>query len=106
MPDVHGHLSPVEIAAVHAWIRHHHGGLPFDCPVSGPTTWVVNEYVYQSIIYPVQAPITMSVSPMAWPVVQVVCTVCGYTMYFNAGLIGLYPSQPTPPPRFPTIHEG
>jgi hypothetical protein len=74
--------------------------------VSGGIVWVVNEYVYQNIVFPVQPLITAAVSPMAWPVVEVVCAECGYTIYFNAGLIGLYPSQPTPPLPPPAIHEG
>lgn len=98
MPDARGHLSPVEITAVYNWIRDRHGGIAPPCPITGNPTWVVNEYIYQNIIYPVQPLIVASVSPMAWPVVQVVCSECGYTMYFNAGLIGLFPTQPAIPP--------
>lgn len=95
MPDANGHLSPVEIRAVLQWLTEKHGGVPYPCPVSGHTEiWIVNEYVIQGIVFPVQA--GNVVSPMAWPVVQVACAACGYTLYLNAALIGLYPKPPQP----------
>ena len=97
MPDISGHLSSIEIAAIQQWMKDRHGGTPFPCPVSRHTDWHINEYVYQNIVFPLQSQSTSLISPLSWPVVQVVCGGCGYTIYFNAGLIGLYPSLPAAP---------
>jgi hypothetical protein len=105
MPDAHGHLSPVDIAAVHKWLLDKHGGIPFPCPVSGDALWGVNDYVYQNLVYPVSLQVTTSVAPNVWPVIQVACVTCGYTFYLNAALIGLYPKDPSPP-SLPPINYG
>ena len=98
MPDATGHLSPVEIRAVIDWLTLQHGSL-YVCPVSRHTEWAVNEYVYQQTIYPIQGPTAAHVvSPLPWPVVQLACSGCGYTMFMNAGLMGLFPAPPPTPP--------
>src|SRR3954468_10464924 len=97
MPDLMGRLSPAEIRAVHLWLYERHSG-PYACPISGHTDmWSVSDYVLQSVIYPVGVA-GATVSPSAWPVVQIACASCGYIMYFSAGVMGLYPA-PTIPPR-------
>lgn len=95
MPDERGHLSPAEITFIRRWIDTQHGS-PYPCPVSGHTTWVVDEYVTQPIVFPVQPSLFKSVSPLPWPVVNLVCSVCGYRITFNAATLGLYPSPDTP----------
>ena len=91
MPDAQGHLSPVEITAIQEWLVKHHGG-EFLCPVSRHAIWMVNEYVYQNLVFPIQGIDRVSISPLAWPVVQVMCAGCGYVLNFSATMIGLYPS--------------
>ncbi len=98
MPDQTGRLSPVEKIAVLNHIKAKHGEL-LPCPIH-PTiaaAWVVNEYVQQNIVFPVQNTMTtLSVVPLGWPwpYVVVACGHCGYTMHFNAALIGLFPQTP------------
>ncbi len=97
MPDVHGHLSPAEISYVLQWVTDQHGGIPYACPVSGHTTWVVDEFVTQSIVFPVKYNLGASVAPLAWPVVRLICSGCGHVISFSAVALGLYP--PPSPPR-------
>ncbi len=100
MPDAHGHLSPAEISFILQWIINAHGRVPYPCPVSGHTTWYVEEYVTQPIVFPVQPTVGMSVVPFAMPVVRLMCTGCGHVISFSAASMGLYP-QPTQPPTLP-----
>ena len=93
MPDASGQLSPVEIKAVLDWMVAQHGK-PYACPLSGHVAWAVNPFVYQMMVFPIQGLSSAdTVSRQPWPVVQVACGGCGYTMEINAGLIGLFPQQ-------------
>ena len=93
MPDAQSRLSPVEIQAILDWIVASNGGQPYLCPLSKHDLWVVNDYVYQSVLYPIQGNAGTTVPLSAWPAVQIACGGCGYIMYLSAALIGLYPSQ-------------
>lgn len=95
MPDAQGRLSPAEITHVLRWLIQSHGGVPYACPVSGHTDWIVHEYVTQSIIFPVQSNLFTSLSPNPVPVVQLICSGCGYVISLSAAWLGLYP-EPTP----------
>ena len=91
MPDVQGKLSPAEISHIHNWMAHHHRGVP-TCPICRQQSWFVTDYVGQSLIFPMH---TRMVSDNAFPYVAVACTVCGYTMFLSAIILGLYPTQET-----------
>jgi hypothetical protein len=108
MPDIRGHLSPAEIRYILDWINKHHLGAPapYPCPVSGHTDWIVDEYITQSIVFPIQANLFDSLAPKPWPMIRLVCTGCGYVMFLNAGLLELYPPPPTPPPPLPKPPTG
>ena len=101
MPDGQGRLSPAEISYVLQWIANHHGGSPYICPVSGHNTWLVDEYVTQPILFPIQPNLGTSVAPIAWPVVRLICSGCGHMISFSAWAMGLYPAPPPPPPPLP-----
>ena len=92
MPDAQGRLSPAEIEFVTGWITRQAGGAPPNCPVCRSQSWAVLGQVTQGVVYPYpvsgQHPVLYDI---AYPHVGVLCTTCGYTMFFNAGLMGLYP---------------
>lgn len=101
MPDAQGHLSPAEISYILQWVANQRAGSPYPCPVSGHTTWLVDEYVTQAIIFPIQASLGTPVAPIAWPVVRLMCAGCGHVLSFSAWRMGLYPAPPTPPSPVP-----
>jgi hypothetical protein len=92
MPDGQGHLSPAEIAYILQWINTHHS--PFTCPVCDHSGWVVDEYITQTIVFPLQP---TPVAPRPLPTVRLSCTGCGYIISFNAVMMGLYPLPSVPP---------
>lgn len=93
MPDPKGHLSPAEIAYIQRWVIEYHGGSPFPCPLCGDTTWYIDEYVTQSIIFPSPALLSAAWSPTPLAIVRMVCTRCGYVVSLNAATLGLYPKS-------------
>lgn len=101
MPDLQGHLSPAEISFILQWVTTKHGSSPYQCPICGHANWLVDEYVTQAIVFPVQANMGIPVSPVAWPVVRLMCTFCAHVISFNAVIMGLYPIPPTPPSSLP-----
>ena len=85
MPDEEGILSQEERAVVAAWINQKWDQRPKLCPVSGETTWVIGRHIV--------APVTQGVSGLTggatYPLVQLICRDCAYTMLFNAVMIGI-----------------
>jgi hypothetical protein len=59
---------------------------PMACPMGHSTTWTVTEPVQ---LRPVAGGLF---APTGFPVFQLVCTTCGYTMFFNAVVAGILPS--------------
>ena len=89
MPDPQGQLSPAEILHVQNWLRGFgNGNVPF-CLICRSQLWSVANYVAQSMSYP--ASYAQIVSPIVYPYVIVICGRCGYTMFLNAMIMGLYP---------------
>jgi hypothetical protein len=90
MPDANGRLSPAEIEHIDRWVKRHAGGGYPMCPVCRTQSWLVQGHVTQGAKHPITDQFAV-LSDMAFPHVGVICFTCGYTMFFNAGLMGLYP---------------
>lgn len=92
MPDGEGRLSPAEINHVLSWLQTMTPAQGFPvCPISNHQDWYVVETVLQAIVYPI-GPRRM-LPELTYPFVMVVCKGCGYTLQFNATLMGLYPKN-------------
>jgi hypothetical protein len=95
MPDAYGALTPAENAQVAEWFRTHWNN--YSCPFSGPATqWQVSPHIVAlssvsvgeaGILSPVLAGAT------AYPVIQITCAHCGYTVFFNAITMGIVPGR-------------
>ena len=87
MPDEQSRLTAADQIAVNTWLRAH-WTQGFKCPVSGHENWVVGDYVVQS---PLMSPTTgFPVPGLTYPFVPVFCGACGYTLFFNAVMIGIW----------------
>lgn len=86
LPDKDGKLSKEEAATVQDWIIERWKG-PSTCLVCESNQWTMGEHMV--------APIKMTdgggivVGGSSYPQVMLVCSNCGYTLYFNAPLIGI-----------------
>lgn len=67
------------------WLAEKHVGLPH-CPVSQDGNWALADHVVELRRYEKGS---LYVGGPVYPMVMVVCKTCGYTMFFNAVLIGL-----------------
>ena len=87
MPDVSGQLSQGEKERIVVWLK---GQWSQDdrCPVSGGTNWIILDHLVHPPPY-ANAGRGMNLGGPKYPQVMVACKDCGYTMYFNAVLIGI-----------------
>jgi hypothetical protein len=77
----------VDKAQVEKWLREQWPSPR--CPISGHTTWIIGDHYVQPIPYPMPVPTTGA----GYPMVMLICNGCGYTMHFNAVLMGLLGKQ-------------
>jgi len=88
MPDEKGKLSPEDKEKVQKWLKEKWKASS-NCPISGDNNWIIGDYTVTPMNYGArQAMIGGQIAPQ----VMLICSSCGYTLYFNAMLMGLFPS--------------
>jgi predicted nucleic-acid-binding Zn-ribbon protein len=101
MPDIDGKLSADDIAQInlHLSLKRPTGGYP--CPYCASLNWVLGQHIVTDSTGSGYS--MMSQERAAWKVPYVVyfCTNCGYSMRFNAVMIGLYTPKAHPSPVYP-----
>jgi hypothetical protein len=60
-----------------------------DCPICTTNGWELSEYVVQPVTQSPVGQMNLGGAP-AYPAVLLICKTCGYTMAFNAVMIGLF----------------
>lgn len=58
-----------------------------NCPISGDNNWSIADHIVQSMTYVRGG--GLAIGGPGYPVVMVVCLSCGYTLFFNAVVMGL-----------------
>lgn len=83
MPDERGRLNKSELEKAKEWLdgkwESIHG-----CSVCGSDSWQIIDY----LVTPVSFPNILRAGEL-FPQVMVICTYCGYTIYFNAIVMGI-----------------
>lgn len=86
MPDQDGRLSHDEKEFAEGWLarkcKH-----DVSCPVCGDGDWTLGDFV---VAAPIFARKRDTVGLASYPSLIVACEGCGYTMFFNAALVGLF----------------
>lgn len=82
-------VQNVDIEKAMAWIDEHWKGKKA-CPICENTKWLVGDAAGEVRAMPENARL---VSGSKYPLVLVTCQVCGYTLLFNAIVIGLVESE-------------
>ena len=89
MPDDRGNLSSEELSFVQGRLATYWQAAAVLCPVSRDNNWLVLPVV---VVPPRRdTGIPPPYEEINYPTVPVMCNTCGYMMYFNAVLLGLYP---------------
>jgi predicted nucleic-acid-binding Zn-ribbon protein len=84
MPDVNGVLTPAERVVIDIWMkRNWKMGI---CPVCQNQNWVLADHVVTPIFYS-QVGITQGAG---YPQLMIICKNCGYTLYINASIVGIF----------------
>jgi len=91
VPDEAGKLTVEEKTRAAEWINQHWHGTK-QCPICHQTVWNIADHVVQPIT--VGQGGGLMLGGIGYPQIQVV-SVCGYTMYFNAVMMGLFPPNPS-----------
>ena len=87
MPDSSGRLTQEDQDAVQQWLATNwHRNQR--CPISGHNNWFTAEHIVQPTA---TTGGSVVLGGTGYPQVMVICQGCGYTMYFNAVVIGLLP---------------
>ncbi len=69
------------------WIEGYHQNR--SCPICASQTWVVVDHLVQAPVYSM----TATTSGTTYPQVLLVCNTCGYTLSFNAVVMGIVPTK-------------
>jgi predicted nucleic-acid-binding Zn-ribbon protein len=99
VPDASGKLTAAEKQLAIDWINRHWRGRSQACPICGNTNWTLADHLVQPTT--VGAQNALILGGTSYPVVMIISPTCGYTMLFNAVIMGLVPQAhpPTVPPE-------
>ncbi len=93
-PNAGPTLSQEQKERVNEWLKQKWLG-PANCPVSRDVAWTIGDHLVVSNLF---TPNAISIGGPAYPQVMLICRTCGYTMTFNAVVIGgLLPPDPANP---------
>lgn len=85
MPDDKGKLTLAEKQVILEWWRRHRNGQTMACPVCNNPDWIIADHVVQ----PITSASNLIIGGEGYPQIMLVSKQCGYTIYFNAVMIGI-----------------
>lgn len=88
MPQDTGALSVQEQDQVNAWLSEKCDGQIPECPISGPTTWLLAEHVLTPLPFMPKGQVFSGRSTV-YPLLMFVCTDCGYSFFVSAETAGI-----------------
>lgn len=91
MPDEQGRLTAAEKKSVTDWIHKHSKGRGLICPVCESKAWQAADHLTQPST--LAGRMNLALGGLAYPAVQLVSVPCGYTVTFNAVVLGLAPKS-------------
>jgi predicted nucleic-acid-binding Zn-ribbon protein len=89
MPDDNGKLSPEEKKKITDWLQKRWKESP-KCPISGDDDWAIGDHAITPVIMGKQGGIFGDVG---YPHIMLICKTCGYTILFNAVMMGIFPPR-------------
>lgn len=89
MPDDTGKLTESDKSKVAEWFNRHRQGRPFLCPICGSGNWSASEHLVQPVTLGAERQLLLG--GIGYPHVMFISNPCGYTIFFNAVLMGIVP---------------
>jgi hypothetical protein len=86
MPDSGGKLNELEKADLRIKIDKIWTGSAKNCPICGSNKWFLGDHVVES---PIINQEFRGFGSTAYPAVLLISELCGYTIYFNAVILGV-----------------
>lgn len=90
MPDDQGRLSETEKREITQKIAKLWVGSAKNCPICGSNDWILADHLVSAPIITAGAGIT--IGGPTYPSVQLISQPCGYTLHFNAVILGVIKS--------------
>jgi hypothetical protein len=91
MPNERGKLSTSEKDNIQTKINELWRGGAKNCPICGSNHWILGDHVVES---PIITEGARGFGAGAYPSVMLISKPCGYTIYFNAVILGVITSPP------------
>ncbi len=85
MPDAQGKLSSEDKEKIQKWLKEKWKASNL-CPISQDNKWIINDYVTTPMNFGGGG---MIVGGQVTPQIMMICASCGYTLYFNAMVMGI-----------------
>jgi hypothetical protein len=73
------------------------------CPICGSNQWQIADHLVTPVILQDNS---LTLGGTSYPQVMVISPKCGYTMYFNAILLGIVPRDPEVPQQKSDLPDG
>ena len=89
MTEDAGKLSDDQLKQVGTWLKSHEMPPP-PCPICGKTDWIIAPHFVQPLTLGPNN--TIQLGGLGYPHLMVMSRKCGYTMFFNAVVVGLLPA--------------
>jgi hypothetical protein len=89
--DPKNNLNDEQRKLVEVWLETH-WTTSKACPISGHTDWSVSDHVVQPMTHLPVGTLALG-GAASYPGILVICRGCGYTMTFNAVIMGLFTTQ-------------
>src|SRR2546425_13340153 len=88
MPDNDGKLTEEEKQRILNWTKEHWKG-QVNCPICASPNWIIGDHVVLPITLGKDS--NLMLGGPGYPQVMLVSQPCGYTIFFNAVVIGIAP---------------
>lgn len=99
MPEKDGSLTEADQKIAGEWLEKYWTGSARNCPICGSPRWEVGRFLAHIPAGP------GILSPQTYPLVSVASNPCGYTLFFNAAIVGIVHREPPKPPEAPPVAQ-
>jgi len=93
MPDKEGRLTSEEKGRVVTRLQATWAGDAQKCPICGNPHWIISDHIVQPVT--LGAGNSVMLGGVGYPQIMMISAGCGYTLYFNAVMLGIIaPANP------------
>ncbi len=92
MPDSEGRLTDSDKIKVTQWLTEKWKQNAL-CPITNDFNWIIGDHTVTPVNFGDKGTV---LGGKTYPQVMVICKTCGYTVFFNSVIVGLFPPKDKP----------